>query len=170
MRIGILTCLLLSLSFTVYGQEIVSGTSRISFKEVTGDEIKSYTDSLRNKHLQDTLLFSRKDLIHGMDITRNYKTNSPLYVINGKFFYKLNIIAGSQVAEFLNEVFNSGKIKVITELSPKYSGAIYGSLGSDGAILITLKKRAKFNPKIAGLTLSTDNNFDQRLPGEPIVR
>lgn len=113
MRLTLFTCLLLSLSYTVYGQEITSGTVHIFYKEIKGDEIRTYLDSLRNKHVQDTLSFSRKNLVHRADGTRNTIVNSPLYVVDGKFLYKLDIISGSQVTEFINEVFEPGKIKVI---------------------------------------------------------
>lgn len=165
-----LSILLILTNFIAYGQEkSLSRQSGIE-KEIKKERISDFLDSLKVSLLKDTVNFSRTNLIHSAGITQNTKSNSPLFIVNGKYSYKLDIVEGKKVVEFTEELLDSDRIKSITIVMPKYSGAIYGSLGKHGTILITLKKQLRFAPEVAGLNIKSRNNFDQRLPGEKSIR
>jgi hypothetical protein len=140
------------------------------YRDIEKQKLEVFLDSIKSTILSDTVKFSRSHLIHSAGITQNKNLNSPLFIVNGKFSYKTDIVEGNEVVRFVEEILNVSKIKSITFVQPKYSQALYGSLGTGGTILITLKKKANFNPEVAGLTLTAKNNFDQRKPGELTIR
>jgi hypothetical protein len=88
------------------------------------------------------------------------------------YAYKLDIIEPMQVKEFVSEFLDLGKIASITTLDTLYSTVLYGMNALPGAIIITLKKKAKTNPKVAGLTMKSKkygDNFEQRKAGEILI-
>jgi hypothetical protein len=143
-------------------------------KEIAKEKLEEYLDSLKTSLLTDTVNFKRSDLVHTSTGTRNTKLTSPLIKVNGKFSYKLDIIEGNKVAEFTEQLLNHELIDRVAVVEPKASQAIFGSLGENGTILITTKKRRKFNPQVAGLLLDKKtgfgDNFSQRKQGEILIR
>ncbi|QES90731.1 hypothetical protein [Rhizosphaericola mali] len=134
--------------------------------------IDSYIDSLKIAIFQDTLKFNRTDLLHTNMGTRNTQSYSPIYIVNMRYMYNLDIINGTLVKEFVNNILNPSKIQTIEILDTLYSQSLFGTRGINGAILITTKKKAKLNFKIAGLKWAKNkkykygNNFDQRQGNE----
>lgn len=120
--------------------------------------------------LNDTVKYNRGDLFHNSIGTHNRNGYSKLYQINGVYSYKLDIVSGSLVKEFIDEFLKTEKVKSISILENSQSQAIYGTFGNYGCILIRIKK--KFNPEVAGLkpTSVGGSNFDQRKSGELIIR
>lgn len=137
---------------------------------VLPNEIQGFIGTLREQLYSDTLKFNRSDLIHNSLGTINRNGNSPLFIINGKFYYKLDIISGDKVQEFINEFLDHKKIETISILDSPQSKALYGTYGSTGTVSIQLKKKVKFNAAVAGLNQQTNNNFFQRMPNELLIR
>lgn len=77
MRLAIFICLLLPLVSPLFAQTKAKNDSPISFKKIKGVEVARYIDSLKTILYQDTLSFSRKDLIHRTGGTWNTKISSP---------------------------------------------------------------------------------------------
>ena len=143
--------------------------SQVKDRVVKGHEVKIYLDSLKRIILLDTIKFSRKDLIHSnMQTTYNTKPYSPLFVIE-KYLYKLDIIEGNLVKDFVDEILNDEKIESLIIIESHRAISLFGSNAEGGVIWMTPKKKQKINYKIAGLKKvrkRTWNNFDQRKIGE----
>ena len=139
-------------------------------KKIAGEELPCFIDSVGKLTYNDTVRFSRRDLVHNPAIgTWNIKSYSPLYVVNDKFLYQLDIIEPSLVAEFVKQYLIYPNIEAVSVLDQNKAISIYGSRGSNGVIMITLKKGVYFNPKIAGLRTAGKrggSNFLQKRPGE----
>lgn len=69
------------------------------------------------------------------------------------------------VSEFVSEILNTSKIDVINVLEEKEGMEIFGQVGKNGCIIISMKPKAKFKFKISGLKYNkrrkTSNNFLQ---------
>jgi hypothetical protein len=141
-------------------------------KLIPNDQIVQFFDSLKTTVINDTSKFNRNDLVHTAIGTINNKGYSKLYIINGKYSYKLDIVPSKMVLEFLNEYFVPSRIQNLTVVDPFYSVSLYGSRGTSGTILIQLKKRTKFNPQVGGLIVKgiSGNNFRQKQRGELLIR
>ena len=102
--------------------------------------------------------------------TRNTKSYSPAYFVDMKYSYKLDIINGTLVKEFEENILDASKIASIDIVDTTYSRALFGVNGMNGAILINTKRKAKMNFKVAGLKLAKDkkhgDNFNQRQGSE----
>jgi hypothetical protein len=159
---------ILTLSLASFGQDKYSDTTHI--RTLKGEAISAFVDSLKAAIFQDTSKFKRADLLHTNMGTRNTKTYSPAYFVDMKYSYKLDIINGTLVTEFVNNILDPSKIASIDIVDTKYSQALFGVDGMNGAILITTKKKAKVNFKVAGLTMTKGkkhgNNFNQRQGNE----
>lgn len=135
--------------------------------------ISSFIDSLKTQIIQDTLKFIRNDLIHTSIGTNNKNNYSKLYLVDGKYLYKLDIISGQKVIEFVNEYLSESKIQSISITDTIYSQQLFGSNGISGLVSIQTKKKLKYNPKVAGLKLTTKsngNNLWQRENDKLIIR
>ena len=159
---------ILTLSVASFGQQKQSDTTRI--RTLKGDVITSYIDSLKVTIFRDTTKFKRSDLLHTNMGTRNTMTYSPVYFVDMKYRYKLDIINGTLVKEFVNSILDPSKIASIDVVDTTYSKALFGVSGINGAILITTKQKAKMNFKVAGLIMARDkkhgDNFNQRQDSE----
>ena len=127
-------------------------------------------DSLKQEIYNDTIKFDEKDIIaipNWNNTERKYKwernrnSYSKLYVVNSAYAYKLDLITSDLVAEFVNEFLDIDKIQNIEIKSKKESMAIWGTEAENGLVLITLNKKAKFNPTIAGI--EKKNNKKRRV-------
>ena len=154
-------------SFNVLGSNKID--SVIPTKKIEGDLIAPFIDSIRLKILSDTILFDTSNLRHFNYLSTNSKPYSPLFIIDFKYEYALDIINGKLVLEFVKEFLNPNNIKSIDDIDPQSSDALFYEYGKLGAIIIFLKKKSKVNYKVAGLQkvyrkrMST--NFDQNPPG-----
>jgi hypothetical protein len=140
---------------------------------IYGEQLTVFLDSLRNGVLKDTVKFQPADLIFTALGRPNTKPYSPLFIINGAYLYKLDIINGSQVVTFVNEMLDDKKIKSVTVLDSSKAPELLGRNARQGVILITTFDKARFNPKVAGLVLrknKTGNNFTARRKGEMLIR
>ncbi len=142
-------------------------------RDIDGDKLRVFLDSLNREILIDTAKFNALDLVFTTSGRRNKKPYSKLFVINGTYLYKLDIINGSEVLEFLNEVLDYKKIKSLSYIDSSKSSEYFGPNAWQGVIVITISDSAKFNPKIAGLTLrknKSGDNFTTKKEGEILIR
>ena len=144
-------------------------TQTIPGKVLQKQELKFFLDSLKSKVLADTIKFNRKDLLHWNIGSTNTKPYSSLFVIEN-YQYKLDIIKGNLVNQFVNEILQYDKIENVTLFSKENGIMLFGDYGKCGVIWITPKKKAKFNFKIAGLNKKKKRkvytNFEQRQDSE----
>ena len=110
---------------------------------------------MKTQIIRDTLKFNRTDLIHTSIGTNNKNNYSKLYHIDGKYLYKLDIISGQKVIEFVDEFLSKSKIQSISITDTIYSQQLFGQNGITGLISIKTKKNLNYNPKVAGLKLTT---------------
>jgi len=145
------------------------------FKNTLENEYRKIVliDSLKQEIFRDTIKFEEKDLVFTMVGRKNMCSYSMLYVVNWTYFYKLDIISSDLVVEFVNEFLDTEKVKDISLWSKKMSSAIFGTNAPNGAVLITLKKNAKFNPLVAGFNFTGNrcgDNFSKRNNNELMIR
>ena len=112
--------------------------------------VSHFIDSIKKKIISDTSKFKKSDMISTPNGNRNINSYSPLFFINILYKYKLDIISGSDVVNFINEILVSDKIESITLLEEPKSLEIFGANGRNGTILIQLKDITKINLKVAG--------------------
>jgi hypothetical protein len=134
-------------------------------EEVPQNKMEEFLDSLKSRIVKDTSRFKRVDLIFPSIGALNKNPYSPLFIVNKKYEYKLDIIPGQKVKEFVDEILVSNKIEKIILLNEKSGYAIYGELGKKGAVLIDLKKSRGTNFYVAGFKMHKDvklggNNFE----------
>jgi hypothetical protein len=130
-------------------------------------------DSLTQVIYRDTVKFDKKDLVFDIVGRRNINPYSMLYMVNGAYMYKLDIISPEQVIEFVNEFMDAEKVKGIGVIPKEKVGMIFGSHAVNGIVAILLKKKAKLNPFVAGLTKTekkSGDNFSQRNDNEILIR
>lgn len=141
-------------------------------KIICCEQVAPFVDSIRNKILTDTSLFYEKDVVYtiiGYKNTRNY---SPLFLINETYSYKLDVINAKQVKEFVAAFLNADKIEEVIIFNGSRGATIWGSRGTNGVILIKLKKDKTTNYKIASLkmlTKKTGDNFSTRKSDSPLI-
>ena|SRR5690348_1498638 len=137
-----------------------------------GSRLKPFLDSLKTKLFTDTAKFKQTDLVFTATGRQNAEPYSPLFIINGAYIYKLDIVSGSKVVSFVNEILDDKKIKSITYIDSSKASEHFGQNAWQGVILITMFDEAKFNPKVAGLTLrknKSGDNFTVRRKGEILI-
>jgi hypothetical protein len=130
-------------------------------------------DSLTQKIYQDTVKFDEKDLIFTQFGRRNINSYSMLYVVNGAYFYMLDIVSSDKVIEFVNEFLDIYKVENISILPKEKASMLCGGSAQNGIVAIVLKKNAKFNPLVAGLTMTRKNsgdNYTKRNDNELMIR
>jgi hypothetical protein len=112
-------------------------------------------DSLKQEIYRDTIKFDKKDLSVCLrsGTTININSYSMLYVINGAYFYALDIIPPNKVVEFVDEFLDIDKVKSIGVVTKEtvQKAMFDGSHVQNGIVLIELKRKTKFNPLVAGL-------------------
>jgi hypothetical protein len=143
--------------------------------KIMGSDIKPFVDSLKQKILLDTLKFDRNDLKHFNRSTENGKPYSMLLTVNGKYNYRMDLVDGRLVQEFVDEILkveNMASIEYVKEeLAPHYAG----SMAVKGWILIQLNPKVRVNFKVGGLKYWKNrkskggDNFLQRKEGELMI-
>ncbi|MEO6723625.1 MAG: hypothetical protein ABIN67_24875 [Ferruginibacter sp.] len=123
--------------------------------------VSQFVDSIRKKIISDTSKFKKPDVINTPGGYKNLNSYSPLFFINIGYQYKLDIISGSDVVDFVNEILVSDKIESITLLEEPKSSETFGPNGKNGVILIQLRDIAKVNLNVAGFKpiRTAGNNF-----------
>lgn len=143
---------------------------------ITVENIKPFVDSLKQKILADTIKFDRKDLKHVNGRTENRNSYSKLITVNMKYSYRLDIVNGTLVKEFVNEILNSENIESINYIKKENAPTLGGFMAKDGWILITLKPKIKLDFTVGGLKYRKGkkrkggDNFLQRKDGEIMIR
>jgi hypothetical protein len=140
---------------------------------IYGDRLKVVVDSLRKDILADTAKFNKVDLIYTASGRRNSKPYSRLFIVNGSYIYKLDIVSPKEVVEFARELLDPKKIKSLTVLDSTRASPLFGPDTWNGVVLINMWDKVKFNPKVAGLTLHrkrSGDNFTKRKKGELLIR
>ncbi len=143
---------LLIISSCVFGQNNVTA-NKLDKKELV--------DSLKQEIYRDTTKFDEKDLVFTSIGRKNMNPYSMLYIVNGAYIYKLDIISSDQVIEFVNEFLDIDKIEGISILQKEKARAVFDGIhAQNGVVVIALKKEIKFKPLIAGLKKTGRNNGD----------
>lgn len=140
---------------------------------IYGERLEGFVDSLKKRILMDTAKFNEADLIYTASGRRNSKSYSKLIIVNGSYIYKLDIVSPKQVVEFTNELLDHKKIKSVTVLDSSKASPLFGSDTWNGVVLITIWDKARFSPKVAGLTIhkkKSGDNFTERKKGELLIR
>ena len=123
----------------------------VKFRNI--EVVSTFIDSISQKILFDTSKFKREDIA----ITKNGRVNknsySPLFYINFRYEYKLDIIEGKDVLLFLKEILISDNIKKITVIKDSQSPDSIGVFGKEGVVFIDLKDNVNPNFNIAGFKL-----------------
>jgi TonB-dependent SusC/RagA subfamily outer membrane receptor len=164
---------ILSIISTGQGFSQEKSKNSLCLKQIHSAQIPAYIDSIKIAMFNDTCRFSKNDLVYSARGYSNIKGYSPLFIINEKFFYKLDVIDADQVSEFIYKCLDTSKIEDILFLNSASGSAIYGSPGSNGVIMITLRHNADFNPEVAGLKIKGDkirNNFSERRNEDILIR
>ena len=143
-------------SFACLAQE---NDSMFIIKEIPKNEMEKFIDSLRDTIAKDTCRFIRSDLIYSSIGALNKNPYSPLFIVNKKYKYKLDIVSGQKVIEFMNEFLRNDKIKGIIMLKERAGFVVNGDLGKSGVLLITTKKTAKVNYHVSGFQMYEDHNL-----------
>lgn len=133
----------------------------ISLNALSQKNRTNILDSIKAKISNDTLRFKKADIFENSIGIFNQNEYSPLFIINEKYIYKLDIIEPKKVKEFINQYLVSDRIKKIMIIKPNEAQALYGSHGKQGAIFIELNTE-NFNPEIANLKIRKNtipNNF-----------
>ena len=155
---------LITITTNVRAQSNIKGT------EIPSGKITWFIDSLKAKIISDTIKFSRKDSIHSNLGTRNTKPYSPLFIVDMKYEYLLDIVNGQTAKQLIDEFLDSSKIETIHLFDVSSSEITFGTKGRLGLIMLGLKKGAKSLYEVAGLKIESkkeqQNNFAQRKDGE----
>ena len=141
-------------------------------QDLTNNRLLPFLDSLKTQLLADTIKFKQTDLVFTATGRRNAKPYSPLFIINGAYIYKLDIVNGSQVVSFVNEILDAKKIKSINYIDSTKASEHFGQNAWQGVILITMLDKVKFNPKVGGLTIvknKSGDNFTVRKKDEILL-
>ncbi len=150
--------------------------SEIPSELLKGKEIKPFIESLKKEIFADTIRFDRKDLIHINGRTENRNSYSKLITVNMKYNYRLDIINGTLVEEFVNEILNSDNIEAINYIRKENSLNLNGSMAKNGWIIISLKPNVKPDFTVGGLKYRKGkkrkggDNFLQQGDGEIMIR
>jgi len=145
------------------------------FKNTIKNELnkRKQIDSLIQKIYRDTVRFDKKDLVFTQIGRRNINSYSMLYLVNGAYFYMLDIVSSDKVVEFVNEFLDIHKIESIS-IIPKEKTLTFGGVRvQNGVVAIVLKKNTKFNPLVAGFNFAGVNggdNFSKRNDNELMIR
>ena len=112
-------------------------------------------DFLRNEFFADTIKFEKSDIIQTEKGKRNVNSYSKLVVINGKFFFKPDIMETKSLIEFLDEVFIENKIKGISVINEEQASILrFEGEAMNGVVAIHLRKEVNLSFKILGLALN----------------
>ncbi|WP_430965326.1 hypothetical protein [Spongiimicrobium sp. 2-473A-2-J] len=153
-----------------------SESREIPSKKIAAENIKGFVDSLRQKILVDTIRFDRKDLIHHNGRTKNKKPYSMLITVNMKYNYRLDIVKGKLVKEFVDKILDSDHIDSIHYITKENAPTLEGSTAKGGWILIDFKPKTKLNLEVGGLKYRKGkkrkggDNYLQRKEGEIMIR
>lgn len=140
---------------------------------VEDHRLELFVDSLRRKVLADTVRFNPRDLVFTSIGRRNTNGYSNLYIVNGSFLYKLDIVENSAVLQFANQLLDRRIIKQISYMSGTEASKRFGRNAWNGLVVITTVDNARFEPCVAGLVLRSNNsgdNFTTRKENEVLIQ
>lgn len=142
-------------------------------KEFNELRIDKKREVLINELLNDTIKYSKEDTYHTVIGTLNKNSYSQLFIINGKQYFKFDIVNGDCVVEFIDEYLDKVNLKSIKKLDKKVSLGLYGTNGENGVTIINLKNLKKAKTKNCGFVESkkgAGSNLDQWKKGEIRIR
>lgn len=148
-----------AISYDVRAQDLPGDKSNPEVL-LTGKQLNHFVDSLRKKVLADTAKFDERDVIYSNSGRHNARSYSKLYIVNGAYLYKMDVIPSREVVAFAKEILNPRKIKSLVVMDSKTASSAFGPETWNGVIVITLYARAKFNPMVGGLQLHSKNAGD----------
>ena len=146
-----LVLVLICLGTGVFAQQKAVVKERRTSRTVATDQIAQFIDSLQAVIISDTAKFDVKQLYKDHGVIKNKKGYSKLFVIDNKYSYRLDMIDGPKVMEFVKEFFIPASIETIVEFFEPGATAIYGSRADLGAVYIQMKKGVKYNPRVGGI-------------------
>ena len=149
-------CFLIILtSLYSFGQNSKTINNKSKLIEIENDSISKYLNNLKIEIFKDTLKFNKKDLFNKYNQTENLNEYSKIYIVDSKYFYRLDIIDSNFVKEFVNEILDIEKIEKISYSDNNICCALFGRIGIKGCIFIFTKKKSNVNYKIAGLKIKS---------------
>ncbi|MFT6149914.1 MAG: Mor family transcriptional regulator [Saprospiraceae bacterium] len=98
---------------------------------------------IKSELIKDTIEFDKKDLIHRVIGTQNSDSYGKLYIINGKQFFKSDIVDRHCIEDFIKNYLKESNVISIEKLNSEVSAALYGGYGENGIVIIRLKKLKK---------------------------
>jgi hypothetical protein len=155
--------LVLLISILLFSNQLIAQMDE-SENYFNGLSIEKKREITIKELLRDTLKYSKEDTYHSAIGTQNRSSYSQLFVINGKQYFKFDIVASECVVEFIDRYLKNSNLKSITKLNKKQSAILYGISGKNGVSIITLKKLKKANTKNCGFIESKGkrgSNLDQ---------
>ena len=158
----------------VNGQNNQPVFQKTSITKIENDSLKVYVENLKSEILNDTLKFNKNDLIAINGQTENIKKYSKMYLVDMKYFFRLDIIDNEKVKEFVNEILDAEKIETISISENNTCCSLFAKNGTNGCVFISTKKKSKVNYKVAGLKYyrksKTGSNLDQNEKGGIMIR
>lgn len=103
--------LIILTSLYSFGQNNKTINNKSKLIEIENDSISKYLNSLKIEIFKDTLKFNKKDLFNKYNQTENLNEYSKIYIVDSKYFYRLDIIDSNFVKEFVNEILDIEKIE-----------------------------------------------------------
>jgi hypothetical protein len=143
--------LLVCLSYVVSAQQKESPQEQRTSITILPAEIPHFLDSVKTVIINDTSRYDAKQLYQEDGVTRNKAGYSKLFVIDNKYSYRLDVINGAKVMEFIKEFFVPESIETIVDFIGSGAAAIYGKRADLGAVYIQMKKGVKYNPRVGGI-------------------
>ena len=134
---------------------------------------KEVIDNIKTEIYKDTIKFEKNDLIFTALGRKNLNSYSKLYIIDKKYYYKLDIIKEKAVQEFVKEYLSESKVETIEFIEKEKGMSFYGSNAENGVVIISINKKINYNPKVAGLKLNskkTGTNYSEKNKEEFIIR
>lgn len=95
-----------------------SEKSVIPSVKIMGSDIKPFVDSLKQKILLDTLKFDRNDLKHFNGRTENVKPYYMLLTVNEKYNYRMDLVEGRLVQEFVDVILKVESLHRVCDRIP----------------------------------------------------
>ncbi|MCO6164063.1 hypothetical protein [Flavobacterium sp. NRK F7] len=136
-------------------------------------EKKQVLENLKSEIYLDTIKFDKKDIVFTALGRENLKPYSKVYIVDGQYLYKLDIIESKLVLEFINEILDVEKIESIEVIEKEKASTLFGGNAKNGVVAIRMKRKVNYNPKVAGLILTEKKygtNFSQIKEGELQIR
>lgn len=163
--------IIISILFFSFQSFAQNDNNESSFNQLSLEEKR---EVLISELIRDTIKYSKEDTYHTATGTLNKNSYSPLFIINGKQYFKFDIVEGNCVIEFIEEYLDTSNLKSLRKIAKEAAAsALYGRLGANGLVIVELKRLKKAKTNHCGFKKTNKNkgsNFDQWKKGEVRMR